>query len=691
MTAVSIILFLLYTWGFGFGLGSLVKEPKDFLEKNLMRIGIGLGAMLTLGLLFNLIKIPLDWRIFLLASLITISVRVYINLRKKEFALFDKKNFSISIYSLIMLVLFSITFYMYGTGAFAYPYLEDDDSWSHAMGAKYVAVQKTVFAGVGNPLNYIDPYPPAYDLLFGILHQTNDFVYWTLKFFNAFIISLSIIFFYFFVKNFTNSSKKALFSTFALFAIPGYLSHFIWAIALTMPLFFVSFYAVEKIKDDKRWWIIGAVVIAATVTSSPTHSAYFGSFFLIYLMGKTIVERKFLRYEFLAGFIGLMVSFGLWWLPMTLNYGGLSGLAYSFTGDQSVVGIAGTADRIYSMSDFIYAKGANLVNNPIGIGFVVSLLVIVALISILHKNYSKSKKHILKISIMFIVVAALFLFFLSSNYVKFVEKRNVMPLEKGSVPFLEFLSDQSFVVYFLLILIFVLVLLIAVNYKKEDPKDNYLVIVLLWMIFSFYAVNAGPFVYKISPFRAWIIFAIPVALLSGEAINYLFNFAKALAGSFTRSKILTGSIALIFLVIIGYGIITTSFVQKYAVNTAQWPPGGFWTSNEEIGGYIWFKDNIPPDTRVFTFSNNALILGLDKFICHWCDDVRDYQKNGFDQTIEQTYDWLKKGQYKYIIIDGQTARKFGANETSNKIQELAESGNFNPIFDNNGIVIFSIV
>ena len=614
MSALSIILFFLYTWGFGIGAGLLARESEDFLERNLMRIGIGLGAMLAFGLLLNLLRIPLDWRIFLSASILLIFIKICKDFKKGKIAFKNPKGFSMNAFSLIMLLLFSVSFYMYGKGAFAYPYLEDDDSWSHAMGVKYVSIEKTVFAGVGNPLHYIDPYPPAYDMLMGILHQTNNSVYWTLKFFNALIVSLSIIFFYFFTKVFTNSSKKALFAAFALFAVPAYLSHFIWAIALTMPLFFVSFYAVEKIKEDKKWWMIGAIVIATTVTSSPTHSAYFGLFLLIYFIGRIFVERKLLIYEFIAGFCGLLLSFILWWMPM-INSHGFNGLKKAFLGSNpSVVGIAGTGDRVYSLSDFIFAKEVNMINNPIGIGIILSLLTAIGII------------------------------FLFSKYKEMLKKE---------------------------------------NYNK--------LVALLWLVFAFYAVNAARFPIKLSPFRAWMLLAIPVSLLSGEAISLIENFARSLVRSISKSNAAVNSASLLVLGILFYGIIVTSFIPKYAVNTALWPPGAFWTSNEEIQGYIWFKDNIPSGKKTFTFSNNALILGLDKFICHWCGDVREYQRSGFNNTVEQNHNWLKKGQYSYIVIDGQTARKFGANETNHKIQGLISSNKFKPVFNNNGIIIFEIV
>ena len=87
-----------------------------------------------------------------------------------------------------MLVIFAANFYIYASGAFKYPYLEDDDSWAHTFGAKYVSMGNNVFEKDIEKLRYINPYPPSYDIWMGILHQTNDSMYWTLKFFNAFII-----------------------------------------------------------------------------------------------------------------------------------------------------------------------------------------------------------------------------------------------------------------------------------------------------------------------------------------------------------------------------------------------------------------------------------------------------------------------------------------------------------------------
>lgn len=78
------------------------------------------------------------------------------------------------------------------------------------------------------------------------------------------------------------------------------------------------------------------------------------------------------------------------------------------------------------------------------------------------------------------------------------------------------------------------------------------------------------------------------------------------------------------------------------------------------------------------------------YTCHWCKNVRDYMKEGFNQTAQENYDWLKKEKYEYLIIDGQTAKWFGDNETNNKIRELGSLGTLKPVFQNQGAVIFSI-
>lgn len=680
----TIILFFIYTYGIGFSLAKLAKEADNFLERNLMRIGIGIASMIVLGLGFNILHVPLDWRIFLVASLMLPLFYLFKNI--KNIKSFQLKITKYDLTILVMLLIFFATFYIYAKGAFTYPWLEDDDSWGHALGVKYVAVEKTVFAE--KPLRYIDPYPPSYDMLLGILHQTNDSVYWTLKFFNALIISLSVIFFFFFAKELTDKNT-ALFSTFALASIPAFLSHFIWTIALSIPLYFISFYSAERIKHDKKWAIITAIAIGASLTISPTHSTYFGIFFAIYYIAKVVVEKKILLRYAIAGFLGVLISFFLWWLPAIIKHGfrgALKGIGSNLNQgiEFGLLNVAGTADKVYTLRDFVVTQKNNLINNPIGIGLVLSLLFVIAVISFLFKYKEDIKKHKFTILIVFLVLSSILLFILSYTYHKSVYNiHGMQQLSKwtfGSIPFSEFLSGQIFFISTLLIMVFLLVSLTVINYKNQEFKDKYAILVIAWLIFSFYAVNAGPYYYKLSPFRAWSIFVIPFAIFVSEGMWFLTAFLKNLM----IPKFLVVSLIVI-------GVILTSAYQKYTVNTAIWPPGGFWTSNEEIQGYLWLRNNLQKNLNVFTFVNNGPVIGMDMYTCHWCSNVQQYMKNGFNESAEQNYNWLKREGYKYIIIDGQTARRFGANETSNKLQEFAVFGRFKPVFNNNGMIIFGVV
>ena len=87
----------------------------------------------------------------------------------------------------------------------------------------------------------------------------------------------------------------------------------------------------------------------------------------------------------------------------------------------------------------------------------------------------------------------------------------------------------------------------------------------------------------------------------------------------------------------------TSGYQKYAVNTAYWPPGAFWASMEEIQGYEWLK-TLPQNTRVFSFVNDAVVIGYDKFMCAWCPETIEFKKTGFNQSAQEIHSWLKQNQ-----------------------------------------------
>ncbi len=686
MVYFTILLFFVYTFCLGFTASSFVKNSDNFLERNLMRIGFGLALLPFLALALNLIKVPADWRILLALSLIYPIYFIIRNFSKFDFSQYLKlKLTKTNISIIVMLLIFAATFYIYASGAFKYPYLEDDDSWGHSQGVKFVSIGKTVFTEQKGGHRYLNPYPPTYDLLLGILHQTNNSVYWTLKFFNALIISLSIIFFYFFIKELIGSSNKALFATFALASIPSFLSHFIWAISLSVPLYFASFYCVERIKYDNKWWIVAGLIMVTTLTSSPTHSTYFGFLFVLYVLTKMIAERKFLLFHILAGFLGILLSFIFWWLPMIFKYGltgTITGLGFRLVSLQSgAFAVGGTGDRVYNFADFFIAQKENMINNPIGIGIFLFVVMLIGIFSIYFYFFNNSKKFKEHSKNKFYIVGSIQAISITLLVIGLLLFAGTGKFQPGTKQENAKLADSIRLALFFIFSSLLIFLLLGF-YIARNIEENYrwILLALVWFVFTLYAVNGALYPIKLSAFRAWMLLAIPVSILATEGTFFILSFFKG----FKMFKII------VFIVIIT-GIYFTSAQQKIAVNTALWPPGGFWTSNEELNGYLWMKENIGQNEKVFGFVVDGPIIGLDKFICYWCQDVKEFKKNGFNRTASEINSFLKSRGYKYLIMDGQVAKEYGINETNNKLNELLGSNLFNPVQGTQGFVLLQVL
>ena len=400
MSIPTILLFLAYAWGLGFSATIFLREwgRENFWERNLMRLGIGLASFVVLGALLSLFRIPIDWRIFLLLSLVVPSI-ILVKDKARAFSGLDLRLTKTNLMILGAVAIFAVSFYMYASGAFAYPWLEDDDPWVHALGAKYISIEKTIHKTPQYGFQYLDPYPPGYDMLMGVLHQTNSSVSWTLKFFNALIISLSLIFFFFFAKEFLQSAPRALFSTLALAAMPSFLTHFIWATALSIALFFVAFYCASKSIRDKKWILPASISVAAVLLTQPSTAFIFGFIFGIYWFIKSVLDRKFNTSLFAAGLLGIVISVVAWWGSLFFRFGGffplIKGLGVTEDVGLTSFQVIGTATRLYGFRDFFLTESP-LINNPTGIGPVLTILGLLALliVAISFRQDLKSRHYI---------------------------------------------------------------------------------------------------------------------------------------------------------------------------------------------------------------------------------------------------------------------------------------------------------
>ena len=212
----SLIWLFIVSFAFGFAITR---------EKNIVTMGFGLGLFSVLAVVFNLVGIPLNWMLFLV---IAIALLAYFYVKKELDIKFEKPDKAL----IMVLILAVINIYIYWVGATAYPYLEDDDPWVHAVGTKHIAETESYSRYFDGPEHfvrlYIEPYPPAYDILMGTVHQMTASVSDTLKFYNVLLIGLTLVIAFYTINELTKNRKLALYSTFFLFALPSFMGHFIF-------------------------------------------------------------------------------------------------------------------------------------------------------------------------------------------------------------------------------------------------------------------------------------------------------------------------------------------------------------------------------------------------------------------------------------------------------------------------------
>ncbi len=644
MSIITIILFFLYLWGLGYTATYWLKKPESCWERQGLYLAMGLGVFPFLVIVLNFLHIILDWRIILGLSLVFPLGVLANKLRKKEFSFphsFPKIGFAVTKSTLFFLgavLIVLISLYIYASGAFQYPYLEDEDPWGHAVGAKYVALEKNAYdpivpGRVDPVLSYIDPYPPAYDVLIGILHQTSADLNWTIKFFNALLISLGFLFFYLFAAQFmgnkgnTGSKAKALLATFFLASVPAYLSHFIWAHGLAITLFFPLMYALLMISEDKKWWFLAAVIMASVwVSQNFEQPIKITMLAVAFIIVASIASRKFLKYESIAVGSGIALSL-VWWGVMIQRHT-LKGFVRYFTGDkvfveETVNAISsaaptfsqkllalytkltfggGSGTRAYSFEDFFFAKGQNAINNPIGFGIVISLLVLIGVVYLLWRHKS----------------------------------------------------------------------------SLVEEKNTSLCVALFWLILTFWMVNGATFLMSIArgPFRSWMLLAIPMALVAVEGVHFLQMLSK--------SKIVKAAIVIAVLL----GVFFTSFQAKYELNTAIWPTSGSFGNQQEIMEYSSWFASLPIDSRIFLYSPRTKVpIGFGHYSCAWCLDEGAFRERILYKDAAQLHTFLKSKSYEYLVLNQRMEQKyfkstFGEENSTAllplRYKDILESGLFIP-------------
>jgi hypothetical protein len=610
LEVVNIGLFLTYLYGLGYSATRFITNCS--LETYVLRLGVGLGVFPVVLVGLHFFHVPLHWMILLILAC-CLPIFDLIVLKRKPSYVPSQSRWWIQG---VLAVVFAVMVFCYCGGAFQYPWLEDDDPWTHAAGIKYIAIEHNIRVPSGM-FYYLNPYPPAYGLLFGILHQTHPSLYWTLKFFNGFVISLGFLFFYLFAKELTRSDIKAALATVFLSAIPCYLSHFIWSHALIVTLFFPAFYCLLRLrKNDPRFIAPSALVIAGIFLTQPTQSLKFCIMAVLLWGAAWITEKKFHRsivtVAALSGLLALM-----WWGPVIKDV--LSGHSSLLARDDEKVSgtrlntgetakglfhpAGGTATRKYTFHDYFFVSEHNLINNPVGVG-----------------------------------------------------------------PTLCFLT--------------VLGLLCHIHLIRAGDKDDrfYALTTLAWWVFTFLGMNSMTFDLPVGlfAFRFWMLFAIPTVLLSAEAMCRLVN---GLEKPFIRKVVP-------FLLIAS--VVFTSGYAKFRVNRGLWPFGVYWNSLEELKGYLALRERFPPNTRVFAFSDNLLVIGHDMRADYWREDYRRAFAQAMRLDTRELNARLKRHGFEYLILSEREVHRWGWEFVNRRLKSLRESPYFTFVAGSKGAWIFQV-
>jgi len=169
---------------------------------------------------------------------------------------------------------------------------------------------------------------------------------------------------------------------------------------------------------------------------------------------------------------------------------------------------------------------------------------------------------------------------------------------------------------------------------------------------------------------------------------------------FVLALVKNKSLRMAIVLVLVIGIFSTAGIAKYKHNTSpQWPPGVAWTSAEEVSSYVWMSQNLPRDSKVFTYSkDDSHVIGFDMQSCFWCEDVIAFRKDIIQKSGEDLLAFLQRNNYDYLIVSGMSykylGRLYGDNESRAAIDDILAfaqaAPELQPVHQSSGAVIFQV-
>ncbi len=646
--AAAIGLFFLITLGIGYGTLWLSRAKRDAnpLIALLEILAVGIATTSLVGVVLKLIHIPLHYTVYLalaLACPLTAFGYAIKDKRIPESLAKLKQGWTLTATACVIIAILAgaFVFGMFHKGAFSYPYLEDDDPWQHAQATAYIATERTYDIDPAvRELNpgyafYLEPYPPTFDVLMGILRQANDSTVWTLKFFNALLCGIAILFVFLAARAYLGSDTKAAFAAVTIAVLPSFMSHFIWSQTLALVIFPVALYASIKAFEDRSWLAPAIIAVASMLVTQPVVSLVFGVTLLLLVAfvflheltqpkgkkSKTSIKTLLARFPesvngLAVGAGGLLLSFIVYWIPQILKWTWAGFL--KLRGAELTTGWGGAyALQTYNLwTEVINAPMAGRIDQPVGWGLALTVILVLGVIAIL-----------------------------------------------------------------------------ASGARTLNPRKGWRHLhLLLWSALLTYAILAPSFgLPGWGASRTWAYLAIPLVMLAAEG-------ASIIARSITRKDAMRAAILLVFLIAIIATSFPAKWSQQTnpgwppgAHWTATQAANGA-IEYPELRGYLQMQQLLPAGTAVYPFClGDQHAIGFDMVSKPWDIDVARFRYGGLNHTPQETIDFLTSEGYQYVTFTIACVRDHGENTTTKFVQDLSATGRLQLTHQDNGFLLARIV
>jgi len=405
---IELLLFILMTLVLGNSFCRIAGREFNTIDDVLICIPVGLAATVVLTMAYGFLHILSPFAF--LGSLVGMLIFQYLRCGGFDYKVKNIKLDTRWVIALMIVIIYTNTFI---TGAFSYPWLEDDDSWQHAAGVRFISEFETFMQPEPRLIHYLAPYPPAYDSLMSLLHQIGDAtIPDILKAYNAGLCGLTLLFFYIWVRN-KYDKDVAIWALLLLAVVPAFMSHFIWSQTLALFFLFPVLYFLDRWNADGKLadCVLGVLVMAALLVSQPSVAGVAFAMTLIY-QGSVLLKGRFKEgLAIHAG--GLLFALLVLWVPLFMMFGVGQVAAHMTFTPEFVTGGSGldtAGGKVYDIEELMSAPAESRMDQPTGFGPVIFVIALIGLGIVLVRTVATASSGAASIDLEYLVLLGLLVF-----------------------------------------------------------------------------------------------------------------------------------------------------------------------------------------------------------------------------------------------------------------------------------------